>query len=284
VSSPPHHYLAHYRWIRNVFKADAVMHVGKHGSLEWLPGKALGLSEECYPDLSIMDLPNLYPSIINDPGEGTQANGVVSGLEVLPLEELRRPRIDVVPRISGFFRDAFPNLVQLIDQAVQLLAVLEEKVESNLIRRHVLADPAQYRKGGAGEDEAWRLATLRVFGCTPGTYGAGVAELVESRQWKTRQDLGEAYILYSAHAYGQGVYGTQNQALFRQLLSRMDVNVKNEDSRGRRGSRRAGPAATRASPPHAARSWMTWEACGGRPGRRHEHRGRLLRSSGRADQ
>jgi cobaltochelatase CobN len=71
--SPPHHYLAQYRWIKEVFKADAVIHVGKHGSLEWLPGKALGLSESCYPDLSIMDLPNIYPYIINDPGEGTQA-------------------------------------------------------------------------------------------------------------------------------------------------------------------------------------------------------------------
>ncbi|HDL08405.1 MAG TPA: cobaltochelatase subunit CobN, partial [Desulfobacteraceae bacterium] len=71
--SPPHHYLAHYRWIKDVFKADAVMHVGKHGSLEWLPGKSLGLSEECYPDLAIMDLPNIYPYIINDPSEGTQA-------------------------------------------------------------------------------------------------------------------------------------------------------------------------------------------------------------------
>ncbi len=560
--SPPHHYLAHYRWIRNVFRADAVMHVGKHGSLEWLPGKALGLSEECYPDLSIMDLPNLYPYIINDPGEGTQAkrrsycciidhltptftnadlyedlagveravadyteatrqdpgklpvlaglvweavekadlqndlgvsrdealadldtflgrlhaylselsdtmvsdglhilgqapegdrlveflvqltrlpngevpslreeivaamgfryddlldrrgevvpgsggktggqliaqahelalrligdlaesgygadgipeiaarrlgrpqarvervlryvaetlvpnirrtreeltaalngfsggfvrpgpsgsptrgqadilptgrnfysldprtipspgawevgkalgdallerclaeegkypetvgiivwgtttmrtrgddiaeilyllglrpvwqsNGIVSGLEVIPLEELGRPRMDVVPRISGFFRDAFPNLVQLIDNAVRMVAMLEERLESNLIRRHVLADRERYRNEGAGEDEAWRLATLRVFGCPPGTYGAGVAELIESKQWKTQQDLGEAYILYSSHAYGQGVYGTRNQKLFRQLLSRMDVTVKNEDSR-----------------------------------------------------
>ena len=71
--SPPHHYLAHYRYIKHVFKADAVIHVGTHGSLEWLPGKALGLSQECYPDLSIMDLPNIYPYVINDPSEGTQA-------------------------------------------------------------------------------------------------------------------------------------------------------------------------------------------------------------------
>ncbi len=71
--APGHHYIFHYRWIRDVFKADAVLHIGKHGSLEWLPGKSLALSQECYPDISIMDLPNIYPYIINDPGEGTQA-------------------------------------------------------------------------------------------------------------------------------------------------------------------------------------------------------------------
>lgn len=560
--SPPHHYLAHYRWIRNVFKADLVMHVGKHGSLEWLPGKALGLSEECYSDLSIMDLPNVYPYIINDPGEGTQAkrrsycciidhltpaftnadlyeeltgveravadyteasrqdpsklpvmieqlwdaveaadlhndlavtreealgnvddflsqlhsylselsdtmitdglhvlgeppqgerlaeflvqltrlpngdvpslreeivaamgfsyddllekrgivipgsggktgsklietahnhardlvfkldesgydpdivpelvktrlgssvapveevlryitdilhpnvlrareemdiavssfsggfvdpgpsgsptrgqadilptgrnffsldprtiptpaawevgkalgdalltrclqeqgkypeslgmivwgcptmrtrgddiaeiiyllglrplwkaNGVVTGLEIVSTEELGRPRIDVVPRISGFFRDAFPNLVQLIDNAVRMVASLNETGDSNFIRRHVLADRDKYRGEGASEEDAWRMATLRVFGCPPGTYGAGVAELVESKQWKEQKDLGEAYIQYSSHAYGQGYYGKQVPKLFRQLLSRMDVTVKNEDSR-----------------------------------------------------
>ena len=70
---PPHHYLAHYRWIRDVFKADAVIHVGTHGSLEWLPGKGLGLSEECYPELALDRMVNIYPYIINNPGEGTQA-------------------------------------------------------------------------------------------------------------------------------------------------------------------------------------------------------------------
>ncbi len=559
---PPHHYLAHYRWIRNVFKADAVLHVGKHGSLEWLPGKALGLSEECYPDLAIMDLPNVYPYIINDPSEGTQAkrrsyccivdhltpvftnadlyedltevdralanytdashqdpgklpmlaellwdaveradlhhdlaltkeealgamdaflerlhaylseladtmvsdglhtmgqipegdrliefltqlmrlpngdipslreevltamgyryedllakrgeivtgpggetggqiiarahdrardligaladsgfdpsdvpdvlkkdygrrhprleaalryvaevlvpnirrvgdeiegvltafsggfvppgpsgaptrgqadilptgrnfysldpriipspgawevgkalgnalleryvreegrypesvgiilwggptmrskgddvaeilyllgvrpawqpNGVVKGLEVIPVQELGRPRIDVVPRISGFFRDAFPNLVELIDGAVRLVAALREIPESNFVRRNVLTDLEGLRRNGMDEDDAWRLATLRVFGCPPGTYGAGVAELVESKQWQSQKDLGNIYIRYSAHAYGRGTYGSQNPLIFRQLLSRMDVTVKNEDSR-----------------------------------------------------
>lgn len=560
--SPPHHYLAQYRWIRNVFKADAVIHVGKHGSLEWLPGKALGLSESCYPDLAIMDLPNVYPYIINDPGEGTQAkrrsycciidhltpaftnadlyedladveraladytdavrqdpakvpvaagllweavvkadlhhdldlteeqalndhesfvsrlhgylseladtmindglhtlgqhpegdrlteflvqltrlnngdvpslreeiaaawgyayddlvehrgdmppqfggktggqliaevhekavmlvralaacsfdcdaidaivrahlteafprvarvlryigdsllpnvkrasdemdatmaalegrfvppgpsgaptrgqadilptgrnffsvdpraipsqaawevgkalgdallercqkeegrypenvgiivwgcptmrskgddiaeilyllgikpvwqkNGIVSGLEIIPLAELGRPRIDVTPRTSGFFRDSFPNLVNMIDDAIRMVAALNEAPEGNFIRRHVITDLATYRDEGLSEEEAWRMATFRVFSCPPGTYGAGVAELVETKAWKTREDLANNYIRYSSHAYGQGSYGKQMPEVFRRLLSRMDVTVKNQDTR-----------------------------------------------------
>ena len=561
--STPHHYLAQYRWIKDVFKADAVMHVGKHGSLEWLPGKALGLSDECYPDLAIMDLPNIYPYIINDPSEGTQAkrrsycciidhltpvftnadlyedlakvenvlkeytdakiedpgklpilrsmiweavcqaeldkdlemdekeafadfdlfleklhtyladlgdtmindglhimgkapendrlveflvqltrlpNGVtpslresilnalgfdydellvnkgktlphfkgktggqiiqsahesglsmvkeleknsfdtsfidtivescldcgnisvaaalayisevltpnirlvteeidsslvgfnggfvkpgpsgaptrgqanilptgknfysvdpnkiptqgawdvgkrlgdalierclketgkypesigiivwggstmrskgddiaeiyylmgvkpvwargsgnVTGLEVIPLSELGRPRLDVTPRISGFFRDSFPNLVERIDEAARMVAMLKEPPKSNILRRNVLLDMESYIKEGMTEKEAMREATFRVFGCPPGTYGAGVSELVESKNWKTQEDLGNNYIRYTAHAYGKGSYGKQKPATFRKLLSRMDVTVKNEDSR-----------------------------------------------------
>ncbi|MDY6854578.1 MAG: cobaltochelatase subunit CobN [Thermodesulfobacteriota bacterium] len=561
--SPPHHYLAQYRYIKHIFKADALMHVGKHGSLEWLPGKALGLSEECYPDLSIMDLPNIYPYIINDPGEGTQAkrrsycciinhltpvftnadlyedlskvdnllkeyqdavredpgkvpvlktmvweavtgaslnkdlktdeetamadfdgflenlhsylselsdtmigdglhimgtpplnkrlleflvqltrvsngsipslresvlttmgydydmllenrgkvvcrekqatggkiiqdaheialaiikelhddefdkdaipdivttylkkpvadietvlgyivetlvpkisrtteeissslqafrgrfvkpgpsgaptrgqadilptgrnfysldpnkipspgawevgkrladalieryieetgkypesigiivygtatmrskgddiseifyllgvrpvwhksNGTILGLKVIPANELGRPRLDVVPRISGFFRDSFPLLVERIDEAVHMVATLKESPETNMIRRHVFKDIAIYEAQGIDRDQAFREATFRVFGCPPGTYGAGVAELMESKNWKTQEDLGNSYIRYSGHAYGKGSYGDHKPDTFRTLLSRMDVTVKNEDSR-----------------------------------------------------
>jgi len=561
--SPPHHYLAYYRWLKDVFKADAVMHVGKHGSLEWLPGKALGLSEECYPDLAIMDLPNIYPYIINDPSEGTQAkrrsycciidhltpafvnadlyedlagvenllhdydtagredpgkipvlkpmlweavvaadldkdleinekevfadfagfleklhaylseladtmindglhtmgtppagerlaeflvqltrldnggvpslreailnargfdyadlqdnrgrslaryrgesggriirqaheqgyamvralqeegfdpalidavvashlgrgagnvaealryicatlvpnirqttdeldsslrafsgrfilpgpsgaptrgqadilptgrnfysvdpagipsagawevgkklgdaliaryleetgtypesvgiivwggsamrtrgddiaeifylmgvkpvwargSGAVIGLEVIPAAELGRPRLDVVPRISGFFRDSFPNLVERIDEAVRMVAALQEPPEINILRHNVLRDRETCVQEGMSEEEAMREATFRVFGCPPGTYGAGVTELVESGNWESQEDLGNNYIRYTAHAYGRGSYGRQKPAAFRRLLSRMDVTVKNEDSR-----------------------------------------------------
>ena len=70
---PSHHYLAAYRWLTEDFRADAIVHLGKHGTLEWLPGKGLGLSAECAPDAVLGDMPLVYPFIVNDPGEGTQA-------------------------------------------------------------------------------------------------------------------------------------------------------------------------------------------------------------------
>ena len=112
-----------------------------------------------------------------------KTNANVVGLEVIPLKDLGRPRIDVVPRISGFFRGQLPLLVQRIDEAVQMVAALDEPLESNLIRRHVLRDADAYMKEGMDRDIAMREATFRVFGCPPGTYGAGVSELVESKNW-----------------------------------------------------------------------------------------------------
>jgi cobaltochelatase CobN len=77
---PPHQYYAYYHWIRNVFKADVIMHIGKHGSLEWLPGKSVGLSASCYPDIMISDLPNIYPYIINNPEKVHRLKGAVTAV------------------------------------------------------------------------------------------------------------------------------------------------------------------------------------------------------------
>jgi cobaltochelatase CobN len=160
-----------------------------------------------------------------------EGSGNVTGLSVIPLSELKRPRLDVTPRISGFFRDSFPNLVERIDEAVRMVAALKEPPESNFLRRNVYKDLEEYRRQGMSEADALREATFRVFGCPPGTYGAGVAELVASRNWKTREDLGNNYIRYSSHAYGRGTYGTRKPDVYRRHLARMDVTVKNEDSR-----------------------------------------------------
>jgi cobaltochelatase CobN len=70
---PPHAYFAFYAWLRKVFEVDAIAHIGKHGNLEWLPGKSLALSQDCFPEATFGALPHLYPFIVNDPGEGTQA-------------------------------------------------------------------------------------------------------------------------------------------------------------------------------------------------------------------
>ncbi len=161
----------------------------------------------------------------------SESSGNVMGLEVIPMEELKRPRLDVVPRISGFFRDSFPNIVERIDEAVRMVAALNEPPESNFLRRNIYKDMDEYLKEGMNEEDAFREASFRVFGCPPGAYGAGVAELVESKSWKTQEDLGNNYIRYSSHAYGKGSYGKQKPEAYRRQLSRMDVTVKNEDSR-----------------------------------------------------
>ncbi|MCX7822863.1 MAG: cobaltochelatase subunit CobN [Syntrophobacterales bacterium] len=160
-----------------------------------------------------------------------KGSGNVIGLEIIPLEELKRPRIDVVPRISGLFRDTFPNLVQRIDEAVQMVATLKETPDSNFILKHVESDLVEYMVQGMSREEAFREATLRVFGCPPGTYGAGVAELIESKNWKNQEELGNIYIRYSSHAYGREVYGKEKPQTLRKILSRVDATVKNEDSR-----------------------------------------------------
>jgi len=79
---PPHHYFAFYIWLRDIFAADAVIHLGKHGNLEWLPGKALALSESCFPEAVLGPVPNIYPFIVNDPGEGAQAKRRTSAVIV----------------------------------------------------------------------------------------------------------------------------------------------------------------------------------------------------------
>jgi cobaltochelatase CobN len=172
----------------------------------------------------ILALMGLRP--IWQPGSGS-----VRGLEVIPPEELGRPRIDVVPRISGIFRDAFPTLIDLIDQGVTMVAALDEQPEDNFLRSHVLRDESHWRDLGLDPEQARRRATFRIFSAPPGSYGTGVSELVESKAWRTSNELGEMYIRWSSHAYGRGVFGEEAVEGFRRVLGRMEVTIKNEDSR-----------------------------------------------------
>jgi cobaltochelatase CobN len=152
----------------------------------------------------------------------------VSGFEVVPLEELGRPRIDVTVRISGFFRDAFPHLIRLIDDAVAAVAALEEPPEMNFVAAHAREDAE--RLAAELGDGAWRRATARVFGSKPGAYGAGLLQLVEARDWRDDGDIAEVYEAWGGHAYGRDLEGAPAHEAMRDCHARIEAAVKNVDS------------------------------------------------------
>ncbi len=153
------------------------------------------------------------------------------GVEPIPLEALGRPRVDVTVRISGFFRDAFPHLIRLLDQAVQVVVGLDEPLEQNFVRKHYLADLATYLAQGLPREEAERRARYRVFGSKPGTYGAGLLPLIEQRNWETDADIAEVYVNWGGYAYTAEEQGTDARDVFRRRLERVQVALHNQDNR-----------------------------------------------------
>ncbi len=155
----------------------------------------------------------------------------VTGIEVIPLQELGRPRIDVTLRISGFFRDAFPNLVHLIDEAIHTVASLDEPPEQNFIRKHVVADRQTYAEAGISSAEAGERSLYRIFGSKPGTYGAGILPLLDEHNWRSDQDLADVYIAWGGYAYTKTTYGSQAADEFKTRFAEMTIAVKNQDNR-----------------------------------------------------
>ncbi|PJT48144.1 cobaltochelatase subunit CobN [Streptomyces albidoflavus] len=147
----------------------------------------------------------------------------VTGLEAVPLEELGRPRVDVTLRISGFFRDAFPHTIGLLDDAVRLVAGLDEPDKDNHVAAHARADLAEH-----GDE---RRATTRIFGSRPGTYGAGLLQLIDSRDWRTDADLAEVYTVWGGYAYGRELEGREARAEMESAYRRIAVAAKNTDTR-----------------------------------------------------
>ena len=153
----------------------------------------------------------------------------VSGIEVIPLEELGRPRIDVTVRISGFFRDAFPNLIYLLDQAVAQVAALDEPPERNYIVKHLQED---LQTSGDNTESPDRAAALyRIFGSKPGSYGAGILAAIDERNWETVADLAEVYTAWGGYAYTRQDFGVHARPQFRQRFSQIVIAAKNQDNR-----------------------------------------------------
>ena len=147
----------------------------------------------------------------------------VSSLELIDLEELGRPRIDVTVRISGFFRDAFPHVVTMLDDAVALAADADESDEQNFVAAHVRASLAEH-----GDK---RRASTRVFGSKPGTYGAGLLQLIDSREWRSDEDLARVYTEWGGYAYGRDLAGVPAVDDMRSAYRRIAVAAKNTDTR-----------------------------------------------------
>ncbi len=143
------------------------------------------------------------------------ANRRVTGFDILPQGVLGRPRVDVTLRISGFFRDAFPQLISLFDSAAQAVMALDEPGDLNPAASNA-------RQEGAGP---------RIYGSKPGSYGAGLQAMIDERLWTDKADLAEAYLTWGSYAYGARDAGTADRAGFEARLSQTEAIVQNQDNR-----------------------------------------------------
>ncbi|OYT70146.1 MAG: cobaltochelatase subunit CobN [Chloracidobacterium sp. CP2_5A] len=158
-------------------------------------------------------------------------NRRLDGLRLLPVAELKRPRIDVVARVSGFFRDAFPNVLALLDEAVNLAADADEPDEWNYVRRRARADEARRLAAGESPEEARRRARFRLFSNQPGVYGVGILAAIADGAWETREDLAAIYLRWSGYAYAGGAYGLPAADALAAQLAACEVAVQNQDNR-----------------------------------------------------
>ncbi|KAB0495925.1 cobaltochelatase subunit CobN [Pseudomonas vancouverensis] len=155
----------------------------------------------------------------------------VDDFEILPLSLLDRPRVDVTLRVSGFFRDAFANLIRLFDAAVQAVAALDEPDDLNPLAAKVRVEREALLQAGLDEDAARRQAGWRIFGAKPGAYGAGVQGAIDGRLWHSREDLAEVYLNWGGYAYGGADEGTAAREQFAQRLGQMQAVLQNQDNR-----------------------------------------------------
>jgi cobaltochelatase CobN len=160
-----------------------------------------------------------------------RASGRVTGFEIMPPAVLDRPRVDVTLRVSGFFRDAFPGLIDLVDSAVCAVAALDEPADLNPLAARVAADRRALEERGVPPPEARRRALYRVFGAKPGAYGAGLQTLIDERIWRDEGDLAASWLGWSGYAYGAGAEGAPERAMLEARLVAVDAVLHNQDNR-----------------------------------------------------
>ncbi len=144
---------------------------------------------------------------------------------------LGRPRVDVTLRVSGFFRDAFPAQIELLDDACRAVAGLDEPESDNPLAAAARADAARLEAQGVPAEAARRRAGARIFGSKPGAYGAGLQALIDERGWRDEGDLARAWLAWGGHAYGRGIDGRDAQLELAQRLAGVELVLHNQDNR-----------------------------------------------------
>jgi cobaltochelatase CobN len=158
-------------------------------------------------------------------------SGRVIGFEIMKVAEINRPRVDVTFRISGFFRDAFPEQIDLLDSAARAVMALDEPEEDNPAAARHRAEAARLIDEGNDAKAAALRAGFRVFGSKPGAYGAGLQAMIDEKIWHDRADLANVYLDWGSYAYGAGVEGDAERDLFATRLTQADAVVQNQDNR-----------------------------------------------------
>ncbi|MEM6491580.1 MAG: cobaltochelatase subunit CobN, partial [Pseudomonadota bacterium] len=156
-------------------------------------------------------------------------SGRVTGYEILPLDLLGRPRVDVTLRVSGFFRDAFPAQIDLLDRAIRAVGAPDEPADGNPIAARMAEDRTTL--AAAGDADPARAAGRRIFSTPPGTYGAGLQALIDASAWEDQGDLAEGFLSWGGYAYGAEEDGAPDRAGLERRLGRIDAVVHNQDNR-----------------------------------------------------
>ncbi|MDJ0598898.1 MAG: cobaltochelatase subunit CobN [Crocosphaera sp.] len=151
--------------------------------------------------------------------------------EILKPSVLGRPRVDVTVRVSGFFRDSFPNLLQLLYKVIKDVSSLEESKTINPLAAKVQEEQIFWQRQGLTEDQAKLKSGYRIFGSKPGAYGAGLQGLIEAQNWENEQDLANAYINWSCYAYDQNGIGHGVPEVFDKRLKQLQIVLHNQDNR-----------------------------------------------------
>ncbi|MEM1284762.1 MAG: cobaltochelatase subunit CobN [Pseudomonadota bacterium] len=209
-------------------EALLVRHFQDHG--EWLESAVLSCWGTANMRTGGDDIAQALALIGTEP-QWDGGAGRVTGFTVTPLLELKRPRVDVTLRISGFFRDAFPHQIDLFDSAARAVAALDEPDDMNPLAARVRVDRASLIAAGVPPDDADRQSGYRVFGSMPGAYGAGLQALIDEGGWSNRSDFADAFLAWGGFAYGAGRQGDAEEHLLRKRLTAAEAVLQNQDNR-----------------------------------------------------